>query len=452
MVGKFFDPLFGNTLTVDILRKAVEIAGAVLLAVIATAAMVDAGQREYLIGPALNVVGGVQNALPGTGGIGANQSLPATYGFFPTLNLTSRGATSTLDAAYSFGVDRSVPASRGSRSDSHSVTIGLIQPLTQRWNLNLSESFTLSEDTNSFNTFRGVTPTLPNVNVLAVPAGLIQSARNNSVAMTLSHTLSARSSISFDANHSLRTTANNRFPGILSDQQRASGGFTYSLQANARETWSFGFSSSRNFFESFDDSRSHTAFLGYSTQITSDLVLDLTVGASRVASLGPGAGYVGYNTSITVSRASLSVNYNQSSGQQSGVGSTSDTRRVTATINRTLGNTTLLLNVSGFVTRRAIQNPFNNSGATGSASLNFGNVNLSANVSGTKTENAIDSAFDNHGVAATVSIGVQISDTMSVQGGGSFQQFTQASSTAVTQKRVFVSLNFSDPNLWRFIR
>ena len=180
--------------------------------------------------------------------------------------------------------------------------------------------------------------------------------------------------------------------------------------------------------------------------------MDLTVGASRIASLGPAGSSVGYNTSVSLSRNSFSVSYTQATGQQSGVGSTSDTRIVGATINRTFGDADLSLNVSGFEARPRFDNPFSNRGLTAGAAIGLGDASLSLNVSESKTEGNIDDSFNNRGVAAIATIGLRITDTMSIQGGGQFQRNTPASGLGFTQKRVFVSLSFSDPNLWRILR
>ena len=161
--------------------------------------------------------------------------------------------------------------------------------------------------------------------------------------------------------------------------------------------------------------------MGYSNQIATDLTFELTVGASRVASLGRGGSGHNTNTSVrlekTLEDESFSLYYTQTTGQPSGLGSTSDTRSAGIAMARAFSDASLVLNVSAFDARGTLDNP-----------------------------------FDTRGVAAAATIGLALTETLSIQGGGQFQQFTQASEFGFTQKRVFVSLSYRDPDLWRFFR
>ena len=216
--------------------------------------MLDAGQREYLIGPSINVVSG-GNSNPRLA-VGLNEERPITffYGVYPSLTMASPGANFTLNASYAFGAEWTDTAPTAARSDSHSASLSLTRALGPRWNLSLSESFSVTADTTSFNVFRGVTPPPEDFRFLFDPVAVRQSARTNSAGVSIAHSLNARSAISFNAAHSLRTYGgDDRFRGSLSDQQSASAGFSYSRQTTARDAWSFGFTSSRYFFQDFDD-------------------------------------------------------------------------------------------------------------------------------------------------------------------------------------------------------
>ena len=419
MVGKYIGHWAGNIPTVDTTRKGVVTLSLVFLSILAVTVTVDARQREYLIGPSINVVGGGDNAPAAAAGFTRDRQLQYFYGVFPSLTLVSTRATSSFNASYAFGTQWTETSPR-SRSDSHSGAISLTQALTRRWNVTLSDSFALTSDITSFNAFRGVTPPPEDVLYLFDPVAFDLLTRTNRVAISLAYALSPRSTISFNGEHNLRTFEGDLFRGDLSDQQAASAGFSFSRQTRARETWSFGFASGANFYQDFDDSNSHTAFLGYSNEIAADLFFDVTGGVSRVDGRASGD-YVGFNTSVRLSKTLenelFSIFYNQATGQQGGLGSTSDTRSVGATMDRAFGGASLLMSVSGFETRGTLDNP-----------------------------------HDNRGVSAVMTVGFPLAETVSVEGGGQFQRYTTASAFGFTQRRIFVSLNFSDPDLWRFIR
>jgi hypothetical protein len=118
----------------------------------------------------------------------------------------------------------------------------------------------------------------------------------------------------------------------------------------------------------------------------------------------------------TIENQSFSLFYIQAAGQTSGLGSTSDTRRGGVEMTRTLGDAGLALNVSAFDTR-----------------------------------GVLDNSLDTRGISASATIGVPLGDTLGFLGGGQFQKSTGAAAFAFTQARLFVSLNYSNPDLWRFI-
>jgi hypothetical protein len=157
--------------------------------------------------------------------------------------------------------------------------------------------------------------------------------------------------------------------------------------------------------------------VGYSTQFQGGLSLDLTVGLSHVKSQGAAAGYLGYNTSATLQKTvnanSLSLYYTQTSGDSSGLGTISDTSRGGLTWRHAARTAVLSLDSSVFDTRGTLGNSYNA-----------------------------------RGVAGALTVGVPISKTLSVQGGVQYQETAGTSGFGFSQKRVFFTLHYSEPNLW----
>jgi hypothetical protein len=71
-------------------------------------------------------------------------------------------------------------------------------------------------------------------------------------------------------------------------------------------------------------------------------------------------------------------------------------------------------------------------------------------ISGFESDGTLDNPESMRGLAGAASIGFSISRYVSIHGGGEYQRILQTSLFAFTQHRVFVSLRFNNPNLWRF--
>jgi hypothetical protein len=105
----------------------------------------------------------------------------------------------------------------------------------------------------------------------------------------------------------------------------------------------------------------------------------------------------------------LALYYTQSSGESSGLGSISDTRKAGFSMSRSGKTATAFIDISAFETR-----------------------------------GRLDNTFSARGVAGTVSIGVPLTRTLSVAGGAQYQQYDHTSAFNFSQKRVFFSLRYGN--------
>jgi hypothetical protein len=388
-----------------------------LILVFALAATLNA-QRRYAVGPVIDLVGGGSNRPAGAISLGSgSQRFFLFYGVYPSITMTSRGARSVVDASYAFGLNRT-ETDQSINSQSHTASLRLSTRVSPSWNVSLSESFTATSDAATFNALRGV-PRSPEDPLVFNPVAIHALARTNNTSILADYTLSDKSAISISGAHTVRNYSGlGTTGGGLSDQQHTSGGIAYARTVGHAK-WSLGYTGSYFDFANFSSTQSHVSRVGYSDRIVPGLTFQVNVGVSYLKSRGAETNYVGYNTSAslqkTITGASFSMYYTQDSGRPTGLGSISDARRVGLTINRAGRNATLFVDVSVFDTRGSLGNIFNTRGA--SAAANFG---------------------------------IPLTRTVSLQAGAQYQR--QNSTLGFTQKRLFVSLRYNNPNLWTFLK
>lgn len=387
-----------------------------------------AQERRYTVGTTVDLVGGSTNYL--NGNLAQNQQNRPFfyfYGAYPSLNVVSTGAHSVVTGSYSLGLSRAASYSN-LRSDSHSFSLRFSQTLSEHLKINIAEAFQVTDDASTFNAFRGVTPSPEDFRFIFNPVTARLTSRNNNTSFVTDYTLDDKSSISFTGSHSFLNYGNAQTLNFLSDQQRLSGGMTYNRKTSPYETWSVGYTV--NYFDyanpgsanvSFQNSLSQVAHVGYSTRVGRDLNLQFSVGASQTQDLVSRQSYVGYNTSAsfgrTIQNNSFSLFYNQTSGESIGLGSISNTRTAGISVNRAQKNLNIYLNASAFETVGTLANTLNARGVQGAAT-----------------------------------IGIPLSSRWAVQGGVQYQQYDHSSPIAVSQKRVFMSLRYTNPDLFKFLR
>lgn len=394
--------------------------GQALIWMLAFAATLQAEQRNYVLGTTIDFVTGGQNNRNGAGFGQAVQPVSFFYAAYPSITMTSTGARSVFNLAYTFGFDRT-ESDPGFSSKSHAASLGFSRGLGRKWNLNLSESLQVTSDATTFNALRGVTPPAEDFRFLFDPVAVRRSSRSNGTSILAAYSLNDKSTLSIGGSHSLRDYGDTTgFGGTLTNQQTVSANITYTRRTAGRDAWTLTYTGAYFRFGNFENAHSDTGSVGYSTPIARDLTFQVTVGASQIRLLTSGRSYVGYNTSSslnkTVEANSFSLYYAQDSGEPSGLGSISDTRR------------------AGLGWNHAFRDV----------------ANVFADVSVFESKGSLDNPYETRGASAAASIGIPLTRTLSIQGGGQYQRYTQTSLFDFTQKRLFISLKLNEPNLWRF--
>jgi hypothetical protein len=395
--------------------------GIVLVGAVATvfSAGISAGQGRYKLGMNADVTGGASGPEI-TGSTVSSNALRyvAFYGTYPSLHFDARGERSTFVSSYAFGYDKYT--SDPSREDrSHSASATFSTKFGPRWSFNLSDSFSMTSDISTFRLLGGVTTNPDQFQFVFTPV-FARSNQNNTANLSVSRTISQRSSLSFGGSYStLFYPGGPAISGVLSDQRRISESVTYT-HSGEHNTWSVGYSGAQFIFTSFQNSRNHSGILGYSHKFSPVLSLRIDVGPTYLETLENIDTPFGVNASAslerTVHKGSFSLTLNQTSGDTSGLGSLSSYRRATIAMSRTLGRSTT----------------------------------VSANISGFDSHGLQLNSASARGITAGGSLGVGMGRDWSMNFGGQYQHYEGYSNSGYDQNRIFVSLRYSKPDLWRF--
>ena len=410
----------------------------------------SARQRNYVVGASVNLAGGVNNLPPSNIPGLSSKTLASFYSAHPGILVSSAGANSNLNLSYNFGLNAR-NARNSSNSNSHALSVSYTSRLASSWRLNIRESLMITDDESTFNAIQGIPSgnllqavaqagsvqsqsqgnAVPGIsgtgsggsNYLFYPVTTNTSTTTNNVSVVMEYILSAESTLSFTGNHNLRRYEDpSRFAGILSNQERYSGGMNYQRRISIREAWNVSYSGSFDKFANFSNSNanSQSVTVGYSNMLTPSLTFFAAAGASDVRSRGANGRYTGYDASLSLQKTLLSnsfaFRFSQNSGTQSGLGSTSNLRSIGANVSRNFKRMTAFVDAAMFDSSGSLGNQFSATGAN-----------------------------------ATSNIGVIITKTFSIHGGIHYQRYGQ-SIFAFASKRAFVSLRYRSPDLFRVSR
>src|SRR5436309_2576689 len=196
-------------------------------------------------------------------------------------------------------------------------------------------------------------------------------------------------------------------------------------------TWKFTLSDSFQItpdFATFNSTRGDTtASVGYSHQIGRDLTIQVSGGPSYVqgsqAFYTSTGTYSGYNAAASLRKTingkdTVSLHYNDAIGDTSGLGSVSDIRR------------------AGF----------------GWTEMIGRSMNVFADLSAFDSRNRIGSIYNARGISAAAGFGMVRTRELSLNAGAQYQRYYHTSLCGFNQKRVFFSLRYNAPELWKFSR
>lgn len=381
----------------------------------------------------LDLVGGsdetTENGI-GAGTASTPQKLSSYYyQILPSLEINANGQRSVLHLSYTFGLSED-PASPFGNTDSQLATATLSQSLGRDWKINISDSFVRTSNLGAFNASLGTTSSVPNaLSYLYYASAVNQISENNYVQVRTDYGLTPQSTLSLSGSYSLLKYPNGGpFAGDLSNQQGSSLGITYTHKTSERDSWNLAFGSSYYTFGNLGSAQSQAVSAGYSHRFANEFLFQVVAGPSYVDSSQSvdgsqtGGHYVGFNGSASLQKSlktsTIRVYFAQTSGAASGFGSISNTRN------------------AGFTLKQGIAK----------------NLSLSADISAFDMQGQFGNLYAARGGSATAMIGLALNQTVSLNWGGLYQRYDQATPFGFDEKRLFVTLRYNAPGLWRSSR
>jgi len=372
----------------------------------------------HAIGTTIDILGGITNNPNGALGLNTSgKGFTPLYGIFPALNVTTTGRSS-FNLSYAYGLNRTSGGNQ-SNSESHQAHLNYSRLLSPKTKITFLEAFERTSDAATFNGLRGVAPVVQDFNFVFYPVAVKQVALTAGSAVTMDYALNEKSSISTTGSVNIRNYGQVSTPlrGALVNQDGATGSFAYRRRMTQHDTWSVLYTGSYFRFKGFDNTGSHSASFEYLDQISTNVRFQMSVGISDTRNLRIGTSYVGYNTTLALQRVlkktnSISVNYSQQSGQPTGLSTISDSRQIGLSANHTARHFSIFADLSAYDSQGRLGNDLNG-----------------------------------RGVSAAGNVGLILSKKVSLQVGGQFQRSKQIAPLEFTQKRLFLSLRFTDPTL-----
>ena len=386
----------------------------VIVVVLVFSATLNA-QRKSTLGTTIDFLGGADDSPRTSSLLSQTQKMEPFFALYPAITLESLTERSSFNLTYAYGWQRTQGTQKFD-SRTHTFNAGYTNHFSPRWQASINESFALTDDVQTFYALRGVLPTPEGLSYVFSPVALEQNSTSNSVGGGLNYSVSQKSNLAFSAGYTLRN-----YPSLgpgLSDQQNANASVTYTRKTSERTSWNFGYTGSLYTFSEFEDSTSNSGSIGMSSQFAKDTTFAWSIGISQSRSRQSSRDFAGYLVSAGLQRTikgnSFYLNVSQNNSP-TGLGGLSQSRQASLGFSRSVGR----------------------------------KVNIFANGSYFDGEGILDNPFDTRGASATANVGFPLGRKLSLQVGGQYQRYMEPVIYRFTQKRLFVSLRFTEPNLWR---
>jgi hypothetical protein len=295
-------------------------------------------ERKTDFQTAVDLIGGAGNQA-GSGGQ-SQKSMSATQSLSPSLNLRSRGEHSELDLNYAFNVERYMRHPYITDT-SHAFTATLSTRPNKRFSFHFSDTFRSASDSTMVNVLKGFSFTSTDFQYIFEPQLQKRSTLNNSATLGLDINLGKQSYLTFGASGSYLKYSGDALSSLLSNQIREEGNISYSYRHGKRQTWSVKYSAYRNEFQHIGKTLSQSMTFVFSQELRPTLLLNMEAGPSYTGKTQSQRAYVGYDTSVNVSKRlhsnQFSFFYSHRSGDSTGLGGTSDSHQGGLSFSRSLG-------------------------------------------------------------------------------------------------------------------
>jgi hypothetical protein len=346
--------------------------------------------------------------------------------FYPRITLDSRGPGSLFRLSYGFGMNR-VDSDQDLNSESHSVGLEWDTTLGQRGTFRLSNDFRQSPDFDSFTLFRGLVETPDGYFFDFDTVAQRRKSYWNSTTANLGIAIGEKANLDFFGGFSFRNYEN--LPGFQKeDQVRYNAGTKFSRDISGRTSWNIGYDARYwEYYGGASSAYSHSAGLGLDHRFSPTVALNLSAGPSYVVSTGSQdqfADATGYNVSASlnkrVEKHLFSLSFSERSAATYGSGGLAKTWDAGLTYSR-----------------------------------DFERVLVNASLRYFDTEALSDTGYSPEGVYSMLSFGFKLTRSLMFEVGGSYRKQNNNDSGIESvygdydRKRVYVSIRFNFPELWR---
>jgi hypothetical protein len=391
---------------------------ALVAIILGSSTAVLGGQGKYTLGMTADLTGGGAGpTYPGITGAQNPNTFAPFVGSYPSITFKARGEHAELDSYYGFGYEKYF-TDPSYEDHTHSASLAFSTPLGPKWSFSLADNFSNTSNSSSYRLLSGTTVDPEQFQFAFTPV-FARSNQSNTASIALSRAFSKRSSMSINGSYS---TLN--YPGgpltnrVLTDQKRIAGTVSY-IRTGEHYSWTIGYSGVRFNFAGFQDSFDHSAIVGYTYMFSPKTSIQLSAGPSYLQSLENIKSPMGVNTTVALNRmvqkGTFTLSFNQTGGGTSGLGSVSRYREAVLSMTHNLGQS----------------------------------MRVSANVSGFNTTGLQVNPVSARGISAGGNLEFPLDRYWSLNFGGQYQHYEGYNTAGYDQKRIFASLRYGNPEIWR---
>lgn len=373
-------------------------------------------ERKLIIGNQYDVAFGGTNQ-GSFSSLQLQNGLGSFYGFYPAIEAKSLGQTTEIGVSYAAFVER-FNGDRNLTSLSHVAGADFAARPTRSLTLVFGGSFSSAPDYTSVDVLKGAAPAPDDFRFVFQPA-LAESTRHTfrgSAGTRID--LSQRSFITADFSAlALQYQEDEEFEGLLLDQHREEARLGYWYRLSALDSVDVQYIFVQNSYGELGTGRSQAAALGYTRQITPALRVRFEAGPAHVSF--DGTRYYGYLATASLTRtfrvSQISAYYDHSPGDSSGLGSLSDVHSAGVSVFAPL----------------------------------WRGLSIGSSFAGFRSRSSVNTSDRFRGFYGSVDLSYPMSRRWFLAWGGSYRINAFDHPSDQEYKRLYFSIRFRAPELWR---
>ncbi len=394
-------------------------------------------EQKYTLGFTSDFLGGIGNQS-GSGGSNAGRVLTGTPPFFalyPSLTLKAVGAHSNFNIAYGFTMDHYWSDPEALTTTYHALTLNLDTRIGRRTSLKFSNSLRNTPDVSMLNVLKGFVFTPDGFQSIYEPMLFKNHSYSELSRLSMDVEVTRKSFLTFAVDGTIRRYGNIAVDETwtFQDQTRIGGTISYSRKSGKRGSFGVNYKIYQNDYRDYGPTRSHALQFHASRELAPSLMFTFEAGPSLTEKnqyLPEDRISINFSASLSkkLNTSLLSMHFSKSSGDSSGMGYARDSYQAGLGFSRPFGpRTSLNVDVSAFQQK----------------GQSFYNQDKQV------------PAYDYWGLSGSAVLSRKLSRLWTLSFGGNYQDFKgqkAVSMNHMSYKRLYVSLSFQLPELWRAAR